>query len=53
LLFNPESNPTAFTLGGQWQLLLDSSAELSPGLSASSCLLVPAHAALVLRRSTM
>ncbi len=53
LLFNPEPNPTAFTLGGQWQLLLDSSAELSPGLSATSCLLVPAHAALVLRRSTM
>ena len=53
LLFNPESNPTAFTLGGQWHLLLDSSAELSPGLSASSCLLVPARAVLVMRRSTM
>jgi glycogen operon protein len=53
LLFNPESNPTAFTLGGQWQLLLDSSAELSPGLPVSSSQLVPAHAVLVLRRSTM
>jgi glycogen operon protein len=52
-VFNPASHPTAFSLSGQWQLLLDSSAELSPGLSASSCLLVPAHAVLVLRRSTM
>jgi hypothetical protein len=40
-------------LGGQWQLLLDSSAELSPGLPVSSSQLVPAHAVLVLRRSTM
>jgi glycogen operon protein len=53
LVFNPESKPTSFTFSGQWQLLLDSSAELSPGLSASSCLLVPAHAVLVLRRSTI
>ncbi len=53
VVFNPESNPAAFAFSGQWQLLLDSSAELSPGLPASSCLLVPAHAVLVLRRSTM
>jgi len=53
LVFNPESKPTSFTFRGQWQLLLDSSAELSPGLPASNCLRVPAHAVLVLRRSTI
>ena len=53
LVFNPASNSTSFTFSGHWQLLLDSSAELSPGLPVSSCLLVPAHAVLVLRRSTI
>ncbi len=53
LLFNPESNHTAFTFSGHWQLLLDSSAELSPALLVQNGLLVPAHAVLVLRRSTI
>ncbi len=53
LVFNPESNPTAFTFSGHWQLLLDSSAELSPDFPAQNCLWVPAHAVLVLRRSTI
>ena len=50
LVFNPQSSPTAFAFCGHWQLALDSSGELSPGLPHLSCLLVPAHALLVLRR---
>ena len=51
LVFNPQSGPTAFSFIGLWQLVLDSSGELSPGSSGQSCLQVPARALLVLRRS--
>jgi glycogen operon protein len=53
LVFNPHSCPTAFSFIGRWQLVLDSSAELSPGLRVQSGLLVPAHAVLVLRHSAI
>jgi glycogen operon protein len=51
LVFNPHSCPTAFSFIGHWQVVLDSSAELSPRLPVRIGLLVPAHAVLVLRRS--
>jgi isoamylase len=52
LLFNPERAPREFALPpGDWQLALDSSAALSPGLAqARGSLDVPAHALVVLRQ---
>jgi isoamylase len=53
LLFNPERAPREFALPpGDWQLALDSSAALSPGLAqARASLDVPAHAVVVLRQA--
>ncbi|MCU7369632.1 glycogen debranching protein GlgX [Paucibacter sp. O1-1] len=51
LVFNPEPQPLPFTLAqGPWQLLLDSSGELSPNSqSVSLPLNVPARSLLLLR----